>query len=277
MQGDGGEDGQQVGEAGRDISSTPSGDVEILEEQDQELVVGTGTHLGGVVAKARAKVKHTNASEKVTVDVLSRRILEYGLVKAERATNLVWHYFKKFCPKKLAVKRPVIDPLRLQHHALCMLCYESTDQDRREHVTVKLGKCKSPTAMVDHMQKHHKEEWAELHKAGKQQQSMKSFTAQHSPKKTQSTPGAAQAASAVGAVARPDSLSGAAKHADSETRFAHVKEIFKQQDTGRPVATEGVQGSTDGAQGSMRAHFKSKEQGWDNKGLARPMPRADSG
>jgi hypothetical protein len=35
MQGDGGEDGQQVGEAGRDISSTPSGDVEMLEEQDQ--------------------------------------------------------------------------------------------------------------------------------------------------------------------------------------------------------------------------------------------------
>ncbi len=51
MQGDGGEDGQQVGEAGRDISSTPSGDVEMLEEQDQELVVGTGTHLGGVVEK----------------------------------------------------------------------------------------------------------------------------------------------------------------------------------------------------------------------------------
>ena len=201
----------------------------------------------------------------MTVDVLSRRILEYGLVKAERATNLVWHYFRKFCPKKLAAKRPATDPLRLQDHALCMLCYESTDQDRREHVTVKLGKCKSPTAMVDHMQKHHKEEWAELHKAGKQQQSMESFTAQHSPKKTQSTPGAAQAASAVGAVARPDSLSGAAKHAASETRFAHVKEIFKHQDTGRPVATEGVQGSTEGAQGSMRAHFKPKEQGWDKQ------------
>jgi hypothetical protein len=131
--------------------------------------------------------------------------------------------------------------------------------------------------MVDHMQKHHKEEWAELHKTGKQQQSMKSFTAQHSPKKTQSTPGTAQAASAVGAVVRPDSLSGAAKHADSETRFAHVKEIFKQQDTGRPVATEGVQGSTEGAQGSMRAHCKSKEQGWDKEGLTRPIPRDDSG
>ena len=102
MQDDGGEDGQQVGEAGRDISSTPSGDVEMLEGQHQELVVGTGTHLGGVVAKARDEVKHTNVSEKVTVDVLSRRILEYGIVKAERATNLVCHYFRKFCPKKLA-------------------------------------------------------------------------------------------------------------------------------------------------------------------------------
>ncbi len=48
MQDDGGEDGQQVGEAGRDISSTPSGDVEMFEGQDQELVVGTGTHLDGV-------------------------------------------------------------------------------------------------------------------------------------------------------------------------------------------------------------------------------------
>jgi hypothetical protein len=90
MQDDGGEDGQQVGEAGRDISSTPSCDVEMLEEQDQELVVGTGTHLDGVVVKTRAKVKHTNSSEKVTVDVLSRRILEYGLVKAERGGVMSW-------------------------------------------------------------------------------------------------------------------------------------------------------------------------------------------
>ena len=51
----------------------------------------------------------------------------------------------------------------------CMLCMESKDQERREHVTVKLGKCKSPTAMVDHMQKYHKEEWVELHKAGQRQ------------------------------------------------------------------------------------------------------------
>ena len=115
------------------------------------------------------------------------------------------------------------------------------------------------------MQKHHKEEWAELHTAGKQQQSMKSFTAQHSPKKAQSTTGAAHGASAVGVVARPDSSRDTTKHAASETRFAHVKDIFKKQDTGRPVATEGVQGSTEGRQDSMRVHFKPKEQGWDKE------------
>ena len=58
--------------AGTDISWTPSGDVEMIEGQDQELVSGTGTHLGGVVTKDRAKVKDTNVSDKVTVDVLSR-------------------------------------------------------------------------------------------------------------------------------------------------------------------------------------------------------------
>jgi hypothetical protein len=40
---------------------------------------------------------------------------------------------------------------------------------------------------------------------------------------------------------------------------------LKKQDTARPVATEGVQGSTEAAQGSMRAHFKPKEQGWDKE------------
>ncbi len=45
----------------------------------------------------------------------------------------------------------------LQDHDLCMLCMESKDQESREHVTVKLGKCKSPTAMVDNMKKYHKE------------------------------------------------------------------------------------------------------------------------
>jgi hypothetical protein len=74
MQDDGVADGPQVGVTGtEDISSTPFGDVEILEGQDQELVSGSGTHLDGVVVKVRDKVKHTNASEKVTVDVLSRR------------------------------------------------------------------------------------------------------------------------------------------------------------------------------------------------------------
>ena len=77
---------------------------------------GVGTHLDGEVVKTRAKAKHNNVSEKVTVDVLSRWILDYGIVKTERATvtNLVWHYFRKFWPQKLVEKRPTIDPFGLQ-------------------------------------------------------------------------------------------------------------------------------------------------------------------
>jgi hypothetical protein len=64
-------------------------------------------------------------------------------------------------------------------------------------------------AMVDHMQKYHKEEWVELHKAGLIQQSIKSFRSQHSPKKAQSHPaegssGTAHAALEIGVVERPD-------------------------------------------------------------------------
>ena len=42
----------------------------MFEGQDQEPVAGSGTHLGGVVVKTRTKVKYSNDSEKVTVDVL---------------------------------------------------------------------------------------------------------------------------------------------------------------------------------------------------------------
>jgi hypothetical protein len=59
MQDDGGEDGQHVGEAGRDISSTPSDDVEMVEGQDQELVVGTGTHLPLLNVCCQSQVKWT--------------------------------------------------------------------------------------------------------------------------------------------------------------------------------------------------------------------------
>ncbi len=91
-----------------------------------------------------------------------------------------------------------------------MFSMESKDQERREHVTVKLGKCKSPTPMVDHMQKYHKEEWVELYKSGQWQKSIKSFNAQYSPKKAQSQPAESRSGTAhptleMGAVDRPDS------------------------------------------------------------------------
>ena len=66
-----------------------SDDVDMMDGQDQETVAGSGTHLDGVVAQKRTKVKNSNASEKVTVDVLVRRILDHGIVKSEKATNLV--------------------------------------------------------------------------------------------------------------------------------------------------------------------------------------------
>ncbi len=56
---------------GTDISSTPSDDVDMVEGQHQEPVMGSGTHLDGVVVKVRVKVKSRNTSVKVTVDVLS--------------------------------------------------------------------------------------------------------------------------------------------------------------------------------------------------------------
>ena len=92
MEGNGG----QVRAEGTAISSTASDDVDMLDGQDQETVAVSGTHLGGVVAQKRTKVKNNNASEKVTSDVLDGRILDYGIVKTEKATNLVWHYFRKF-------------------------------------------------------------------------------------------------------------------------------------------------------------------------------------
>ena len=69
MKGKGGEDGTQVGVEGTTISSTPSGDVDMIERKDQETVSGSGTHLDGVVPQTTTQVKNSNVSEKVTVDV----------------------------------------------------------------------------------------------------------------------------------------------------------------------------------------------------------------
>jgi hypothetical protein len=69
----------QVRAEGTTISSTASDDVDRMDGQDQGTVEGSGTHLGGVVAQKRTKVKNNYVSEKVTVDVWSRRILETSL------------------------------------------------------------------------------------------------------------------------------------------------------------------------------------------------------
>ena len=63
------------------------------------------------------------------------------------------------------------------------------------------------------------------------------------------------AASEIGAVERPDSSNGAATHAASAVRFAHLKDIFPPKETTEAATTEGTQGE-------MRNHFKPEEQGW---------------
>jgi hypothetical protein len=78
--------------------------------------------------KWRTSIPLRYFSEKVTVNVLTTWILDHGIVKTERPTNLVWHYVRIFCLKKLVVKRPVIDPLRLEDHDLCMVCYRLKDR-----------------------------------------------------------------------------------------------------------------------------------------------------
>jgi len=58
----------QVRAEGTAISSTPYDDVDMLDGQDQETVAGSGTHLG--FAQKRTKVKNSDASAKVTTDIL---------------------------------------------------------------------------------------------------------------------------------------------------------------------------------------------------------------
>jgi hypothetical protein len=53
MDGNGGPAGTQMGSQGTVISSTPSGNVDIHEGQDQETVPVSGTHLDGVVDQTR--------------------------------------------------------------------------------------------------------------------------------------------------------------------------------------------------------------------------------
>ena len=90
----------------------------------------------------------------VSEDLLNRQIQDYGLVSPERAKNLVWYFFKKYGTKKINRQD---DNLNLAQEALCTICL--ADQDRRRHCTVKLGKDKSPTSMMDHLRNHHREEF----------------------------------------------------------------------------------------------------------------------
>ena len=113
----------------------------------------TGT-ADGTVSEARYSSKRHRTAENMSEDLLNRRIQDYGLVSPERAKHLVWYFFKKYGTKQLNRQD---DNLNLAQQALCTICL--ADQDRRRHSTVKLGKDKSPTSMMDHLRNHHREEF----------------------------------------------------------------------------------------------------------------------
>jgi hypothetical protein len=117
-----------------------------LDEPDTE----SPTTTTAVQSKARELGRYRSNRRRIDSGLIMSFFTECGEERLEG---------NKYLPKKIQEKLGDNDLLRLQDDALCMLCYESTDQDRREHVTLKLGKSKSPTAMVhmQHMQRYHRE------------------------------------------------------------------------------------------------------------------------
>ena len=70
-----------------------------------------------VILRTHPSSKRRNDSIKVTEDASVRRLLDYGLIKDNNDTNLLWYHFRKYWSQKLAAKLGGNDVLRLQDHA----------------------------------------------------------------------------------------------------------------------------------------------------------------
>ena len=152
--------------AGATGGASTAGEEEMEDDAEMEddsssnvpMLAAGGTFIAGTadgtVSEARYSSKRHRTVENMSEDLLNRHIQDYGLVSPERAKNLVWYFFKKYGTKQLNRQD---DNLNLAQQALCTICL--ADQDRRRHCTVKLGKDKSPTSMMDHLRNHHREEF----------------------------------------------------------------------------------------------------------------------
>jgi hypothetical protein len=98
------------------------------EEQisDAGITSGHGTFVAhtGDVRGHRSTFKQHMSSGKMTEDTLMRRIDTYGLVsstKAKKRNN--WYDIRKYDIKKIKEEHAGNDLLKLDQHALCILCY----------------------------------------------------------------------------------------------------------------------------------------------------------
>ena len=173
----------------------------------------------GDVRGHRSVVKQHTSGGKVTEDTLMRRIDIYGLVSPTKAKNVVWCFFRKYDIKKIKEKHGGNDILKLDQHALCMLCYKDPDPDQRLKVTVKLGKDYSPTVMLEHMMHHHKQEYAAVVIANSKGQSLASFTAgRQQPRVLALLEGSGSIAESPEQMPTPGNAEGAALHAGTMAR-----------------------------------------------------------
>jgi hypothetical protein len=198
-------------------------------------IVGTAD---GTVADARHRAKRQRAAVKVSEDVLNRQIQDYGLVSPERATNVVWCFFKKYGSKKL---KDQDDNLKLAQQALCTICL--ADQARRLQCTVKLGKDNSPSSVMNYMRIHHQDEYNAVVVANSKGLSLAAFTAQReeprvctlignssvreSPDNSPGTPSATPSAA---------NGTGAALHEASMARRSAVEAMFQDAASQEPGA-----------------------------------------
>ena len=225
-----------------DVAEASTGDDEAMQEQSETTMdQSQGTFIAGTaeptVNGTRTAAQKTVRTAFLNEDALNRRIADYGLISPVKAKNVVWHFFRKYNPRKLPVKNVGSDKLHLDRHALCMLCYKSEDDRTRQTVTVVLGKDNSPTPLVEHMRVHHHTDYEEVLRGNKLGLSVCDFTSRlnvavdtllgtnASVAQTPHAPGGTP--TPMTGTVNPANGAGAGAHAATMARFAATTALFQ--------------------------------------------------
>jgi hypothetical protein len=106
---------------------------------------GTGTHLASLqsVGDMRRRSGRKDRKERVDIVEMARRVRNWGICKPQRASHSAWKWGFKYA-------RPPAGPAGYHNQALCSICL----QNDLGAATIKMGADKSPTALVNHLQRH---------------------------------------------------------------------------------------------------------------------------